>query len=74
MEIVSVNELAHYQADMRNVVLMMGKSIGLCGVDQLLYDDGQEGLSPQEAISFLGLQVRCVSCRRAGWAHPAVDL
>ena len=45
------------QADMRNVVIMLAKGIGLCGVDKLLYDDGKEGLSPQEAISFMRIQV-----------------
>ncbi|PNH07624.1 hypothetical protein TSOC_005907 [Tetrabaena socialis] len=41
---------------MRNLIIMMARGIGLCGVDRLLEDDGQEGLSPQEAISFLRVQ------------------
>ncbi|KXZ50276.1 hypothetical protein GPECTOR_17g915 [Gonium pectorale] len=41
---------------MRNTLISMGRGIGLCGLDTLLEDDGQEGLSAAEAISFLRVQ------------------
>ena len=43
---------------MRNVIIMMARGIGLCGVDLLLEDDGSEGISASEAVSFLRIQVR----------------
>ncbi|KAG2499694.1 hypothetical protein HYH03_002629 [Edaphochlamys debaryana] len=56
MEIVTINEMKYYQDDMRNTIVMMSRGIGLCGVDQLLVDDGQEGISASEAVSFLQVQ------------------
>jgi hypothetical protein len=32
------------------------QSVGICGVDKLLVDDGQPGISAREAITFLHLQ------------------
>ncbi len=43
---------------MRNLVVMLSRGIGLCGVDLLLEDDGDDVLSPREAVSFLQVQVR----------------
>ncbi|GFR49862.1 hypothetical protein Agub_g11964 [Astrephomene gubernaculifera] len=56
MEIVTISEMKHYQDDMRNVIIMTAKGIGLCGVDQLLVDDGNDEISAQEALSFLRVQ------------------
>ncbi|KAG2436216.1 hypothetical protein HXX76_006528 [Chlamydomonas incerta] len=56
MEIVSINEMKYYQNDMRNVIIMMARGIGLCGVDLLLEDDGSDGISASEAVSFLRIQ------------------
>ncbi|KAG2452836.1 hypothetical protein HYH02_002182 [Chlamydomonas schloesseri] len=56
MEIVTINELKYYQNDMRNVIVMMARGIGLCGVDTLLEDDGSDGISASEAVSFLRIQ------------------
>jgi hypothetical protein len=41
MEILTISEYKHYQDNLRNVMIMIAKGIGLCGVDKLLYDDGQ---------------------------------
>ncbi|GIL43799.1 hypothetical protein Vafri_1407, partial [Volvox africanus] len=56
MEIVTINELRNYQYDHRNTIIMMGKGIGLCGVDMKLADDGKPGISVGEALSYMALQ------------------
>ncbi|GFH16214.1 uncharacterized protein HaLaN_12594, partial [Haematococcus lacustris] len=56
MEALTLSEYRHYQDNLRNVLIMLAKGIGLCGVDVLLVDDGLDAVSPQEALSFLRLQ------------------
>lgn len=58
MEVLTIRESEHYQDNMRTAIIMMFKGIGLCGVDTMLVDDGDdEVLSPKEAVSFLKVQV-----------------
>ena len=62
---------------MRNVIVMMAKGIGICGVDTLLVDDGQPGLSPGEAISFLHIQTqldfnKCSKYKAMGYIEMGV--
>lgn len=56
MEILSIREFEHYQENLRNQMIVIAKAVGLCAVDTKLVDDGQPGISPQEAVSFLNLQ------------------
>eukprot|EP00798_Chlamydomonas_sp_ICE-L_P018037 gene18037-24452_t len=48
-------EAVHYSDNMQNVIIMMFKGIGLCGMDELLYADDDEALTPREAISYLNV-------------------
>lgn len=41
MEILSIKELGEYQENMRNVIIMVFKGIGLCGMDKLLVTEGE---------------------------------
>lgn len=73
MELLSIYELVEHQDTMRNSVLMVAKSVGLCGVDQRLYDDNDEALSAREAVSFLRTQDsfagdHCARYRTYGYA------
>ena len=40
MEALVLQEMDNYQDSQENVMLMLSKGIGLCGIDKLLYDDG----------------------------------
>lgn len=42
MEILSIKELGEYQDNMRNVIIMIFKGIGLCGMDKLLITEGED--------------------------------
>ncbi len=56
MEILTIDEYSNYQDNMRNVIIMTFKGLGLCGMDQLLVVEDGDSLSPDEAISFLHVQ------------------
>eukprot|EP00798_Chlamydomonas_sp_ICE-L_P004550 gene4550-14729_t len=58
VELVTVEESMHFVDNMRNVVIMLFRGIGYCGMDELLYVEGgdDDDLTPREAISFLQVQ------------------
>lgn len=41
MEGVTIKEYRHYQENKRNVIIMIFKGIGLCGMDTLLVTEGE---------------------------------
>jgi hypothetical protein len=42
MEAVTIKEYRHYQENKRNVIIMIFKGIGLCGMDTLLITEGEQ--------------------------------
>ena len=46
----------------RNVTLLASLLSGVCGIDELLVIGGGDTLTPDEAISFLNIQVSVEGC------------